>query len=109
MAGICGAVAFGGYGNLQIAAFYHRRDIKIAQFRTVDYVTEDFELLAVGVDLPVENLVISSCNGQCSSGEIFFAISTQDKFDIWKRKRRFKGRKYIGSNDDDPAPVSERV
>ena len=50
---VCGAVSVSSDCYLEVASFYNGGDVKIAEFRDVNDVAEDFELLTVFVDLVV--------------------------------------------------------
>lgn len=50
---VCRAVSVSSDCDLQVASFYDGRDVKIAEFRHIDDVAEDFELLTVFEDLLV--------------------------------------------------------
>ncbi len=50
---VCGAVSIRSDCYLEVASFYDGWDVKIAEFRDIDDVAEDFELLTVFEDLVV--------------------------------------------------------
>ena len=50
---VCGAVSVSSDCDLEVSSFYDGWYVKIAEFRDIDDVAEDFELLTVFVDLVV--------------------------------------------------------
>ena len=75
MSGVGGAVAVGADGDLQVAAFDEGGGVKIAQFRHIDHITQNFQFLTVVIDLLVQRCVVGGGDDQGGADEIIFAAS----------------------------------
>lgn len=100
--GVCGAVAVGADSDLQWAPVQDGGDVEVAKGRLVDNVAEDFEGLAIFVDLAVEGFIVCRGDDEQGADEVVLGVAADNQFDVGLFAFGLEGFVDVGCDDDDP-------